>query len=108
PGAPEMGLAYARALELWTRLGSPAEFIGVPYGRLRYLLFRGELDLALGLDEDLLRLSRQRNDPAGLIQGQASIGRTLMLSGRFGASRSYLEEMLSLYDTSGHRSLGGG
>src|SRR6516162_5146331 len=90
PGAPEMGFAYARALELWTLLGSPAELLGVPYGRLRYLLFRGELDLALGLDKDLLRLSQERNDAAGLIQGHFSIGRTLMFTGRFGSSRSHL------------------
>jgi hypothetical protein len=78
PGAPEMGLAYARGLELWTRLGSPAEFLDVPYGRLRSLLFRGELASALGLAEDLLRLSRQRDDTAGLVQGHFTVGRTLM------------------------------
>jgi len=105
PGAPEMGFAYARALELWTLLGSPAELLGVPYGRLRYLLFRGELDLALGLDKDLLRLSQERNDAAGLIQGHFSIGRTLMFTGRFGSSRSHLEESLSLYNAIGYPSL---
>ena len=69
PGAPEMGLAYARGLELWTRLGSPAEFLDVPYGRLRSLLFSGELASALGLAEDLLRLSHERDDVAGLVSG---------------------------------------
>jgi class 3 adenylate cyclase/predicted ATPase len=102
PGAPEMGFAYARALELWTRLGSPAEFLGVPYGRQRHLLFRGELDLALDLDKDLLRLSQERNDEAGLVQGHFSIGRTLMFTGRFGSARSHLEQSLSLYDTIGY------
>jgi predicted ATPase len=96
PGSPEMGRAYARALELWTRLGSPAEFLGVPYGRLRHLLFRGELDLALDLDKDLLRLSQERDDAAGLVQGHFSIGRTLMFTGRFGPARSHLEQSLSL------------
>jgi predicted ATPase len=104
PGAPEMGLAYARALELWTRLGSPAEFLGVPYWRLRHLLFRGELDLALDLDKDLLRLSQGRNDAAGLVQGHFSIGRTLMFTGRFGSARSHLEQSLSLYNTIGYPS----
>ena len=60
--APETGHAYARARELWEQLGSPAEFIGVPFGQSRHHVFRGELDLAQRLDEDLLRLSRQRND----------------------------------------------
>jgi predicted ATPase len=63
--APETGHAFARARELWERLGSPSEFLQVPYGQSRYHAYRGELDVALRLDEDLLRLSRQRNDTAG-------------------------------------------
>ncbi|HEY2530510.1 MAG TPA: AAA family ATPase [Xanthobacteraceae bacterium] len=108
PGAPEMGLAYASALELWTQLGSPPEFIGVPSGRLRYLLFRGELELALGLDEDLLRLSRRRNDAAGLITGLTSVGRTLMFTRKFVSSRSHLEEALSVHNAIGHYTHYGG
>jgi hypothetical protein len=30
--APETGQAYARARELWEQLGSPPEFLQVPYG----------------------------------------------------------------------------
>ena len=67
--APETGHAYARARELWEQLGSPSEFLHVPYGQSRYHVYRGELDLAQRLDEDLLRLSRQRNDSAGLVLG---------------------------------------
>jgi len=101
PGAPEMGLAYARGLELWTRLGSPAEFLDVPYGRLRSLLFSGELASALGLAEDLLRLSHERDDVAGLVQGHFAIGRTLTFIGRFGPARSHLEKSLSLHNEIG-------
>jgi len=61
-------------------------------------MFRGELDRAQRLDEDLLRLSRQRNDPAGLVLGHYSSGRNLMLVGRFALSRTHLEEVLALYD----------
>src|SRR5215469_3234626 len=57
------------------------------------------------LDEDLLRLSRQRNDTAGLVLGHLSAGRNLMHGGRFGSSRSHLEEVLALYDPASHRSL---
>ena len=105
PGAPEMGLAYARGLELWTRLGSPAEFLDVPYGRLRSLLFSGELASALSLAEDLLRLSHARDDAAGLVQGHFTIGRTLMFIGRFGSARSHLENSLSLYNEIGRPAL---
>ncbi len=103
--APETGQAYARARELWEQLGSPSEFLQIPYGQSRYHWYRGELDLAQRLDEDLLRLSRQRNDSAGLVLGHLSSGRNLMFAGRFASSRSHLEEVLALYDPISHRSL---
>jgi predicted ATPase len=98
--APETGQAYARARELWEQLGFPSEFLQIPFGQSRYYVARGELDLAQRLDEDLLRLSRRRNDSAGLVLGHYSSGRNLMFVGRFAPSRSHLEEGLALYDPS--------
>jgi class 3 adenylate cyclase/predicted ATPase len=103
--APETGDAYARARELWEQLGSPSEFLGVPFGQSVYHLYRGELDLALRCDEDLLRLGSQRNDSAGLVLGHSSSGRELFFVGRFASSRSHLEEALALYDPISHRTL---
>jgi DNA-binding winged helix-turn-helix (wHTH) protein/predicted ATPase/class 3 adenylate cyclase len=103
--APETGHAYSRARELWERLGSPSEFRQAPFGQSRYHQFRGELDLALRLDQDLLRLSRQREDSAGLVLGHISSGRNLMHAGRFATSRSHLEEVLTLYDPNSHHPL---
>jgi predicted ATPase len=103
--APETGHAYARARELWEQQGSPSEFLQIPYGQSRYHLNRGELDLAQRLDEDLLRLSRQRNDSAGLVLGHTSFGVSLLIAGRLAASRSHLEEALALYDPISHSSL---
>jgi predicted ATPase len=103
--APETGDAYARARALWEQLGSPTEFVQVPFGQSRHHAFRGEFDLALRLDEDLLRLSRRRKDTAGLVLGHYSCGRNLMFAGRFASSRLHLEEVLALYDPISHRSL---
>jgi class 3 adenylate cyclase/predicted ATPase len=101
--APETGHAYTRARELWEELGSPSEFFEVPYGLSVHHTLRGEFDLAQRSAEDLLRLSRQRNDSAGLILGHASSGRTLMFAGEFEQSRLHLEEALALYDPLSHR-----
>jgi class 3 adenylate cyclase/predicted ATPase len=103
--AAETGHALARSRELWEQLGSPADFLGVPYGQSTYHALRGELDRALGLAEDLLRLSRRHRDSAGLLLGHSSAGRTLMFAGRFGPSRSHLEEALALYDPISHHAL---
>ena len=103
--APETGRAHARARELWEQLGSPSEFLHVPYGQARYHAFSGELDEALRLDEDLLRLSHQRSDPDGLVLGNFSSGRDLMFAGRFVSSRLHFEAMLALYDPIIHKQL---
>jgi len=102
--ALETGKAYARARELWEQLGSPTEFLQIPYGQSNYHMGRGELDLARRLDEHLLRLSRERNDSAGLVLGHLSSGRDLMLVGRFTSSRSHFEEVIKLYNPNSHRS----
>jgi hypothetical protein len=94
PAPAETGHAHARARELWEQLGSPVEFLRVPYGQSLYHAFCGELDLALRLDHDLLRVSRQRYDSAGLVLGHYSSGRNLMFAGKFASSRSHLEEAL--------------
>ncbi|MBV8093574.1 MAG: hypothetical protein JO110_10125, partial [Acetobacteraceae bacterium] len=103
--ARETGDAYARARELWERLGSPAEFLRIPHGQSRYHAYRGELDLALRLDQELLDQSRGRNDSGGLVLGHISSGRNLMHAGRFASSRSHLEAGLALYDPRSHHSL---
>jgi class 3 adenylate cyclase len=103
--APETGQVYASARELWEQLGSPAQFLQIPYGESVYHLFRGELDLALRFAEDLLSLSRQRNDSAGLVLGHNSSGCNLMFKGKFGLSRSHLEAGIALYHPISHRSL---
>jgi class 3 adenylate cyclase/tetratricopeptide (TPR) repeat protein len=103
--APEMGHAFARARELWELLGSPSEFLHVPYGESRYHAYRGELDVAQRLDEDLLRLSRERNDSAGIVLGHDCSSRDLLLAGRFTSARSHIEQVLALYDPIAHRSL---
>jgi class 3 adenylate cyclase/predicted ATPase len=103
--APETGDAYARAQVLWEQLGYPSEFLQVPYGQSLYHAFCGELDRALCLDEDLLHLSLQRNDSAGLVLGHYSSGRNLMFVGSFASSRSHLQEALTLCDAISHRSL---
>jgi hypothetical protein len=103
--APERGQAYTRARELWEQLGTPSEFLQVPFGQSIYHMFRSEFDLAQRLNEDLLRLSRQRNDSAGLVLGHYSSSLNLMFVGKFPLSRLELEEVLALHDPISHRSL---
>jgi predicted ATPase len=103
--APETGQVYSQALALWRQLGSPSEFAEIPFGMARYHAYRGEIDVALELDEQLLHLSRQRGDHVGLVLGHLSSGRTLMYAGRFAESQAHLEDLLAVGDAAFHASL---
>ena len=74
--APETGQTLGRARELWEQLGSPSEFLQVSYAQSLYHEIRGELNLARRLDNDLLRLSQERDDAAGLVLAHLSSGAT--------------------------------
>ena len=41
-----VGQALDRARELWERLGSPSEFLHIPYAQASYHIYRGEFDVA--------------------------------------------------------------
>jgi predicted ATPase len=102
--APETGRTLGRARELWEQLGSPSEFFQVSYAQSLYHEIRGELNLAHRLDQELLLLSRQRNDRAGLVLAHQSLGRNLMFAGSLDSSRTHLEEVLALCDLNSDRS----
>jgi predicted ATPase len=104
-GAPETGQVYARARALWEQLGSPSEFLGIPYGQSFYHAFRGELDRAQSVADDILRISRQRNDASDVVLGHLSCARSLLYRGKFGQAKSRLKAGLALYDPAAHRSL---
>ena len=101
----ETGRTLARARELWEQVGSPSEFLQVGYAQSIYHAIRGELKLARRLDENLLQLSRQRNEPAGLFLRHQSCGRNLMFAGRLVAARSHLDESIALCDLDSDQSL---
>jgi len=103
--ALETGSAYARARALWEQLGSPAEFLQIPYGQSAQVQTCALPILAQRLGEGLLHLSCQRNDSAGLVLGHLSSGRNLMFAGGLASSRSHLEKALALYDPVSHSSL---
>jgi predicted ATPase len=103
--APQTGQTLDHARELWEQLGSPSEFLQVSYAQSLYHAIRGELNFAHRLDTDLLRLSRQRNDPAGLVLAHQSFGRNAMFIGKFASSRSHLEQTLALCDSVSDHSL---
>ena len=70
------------------------EFLQIPYGQSYHHQFRGELDVAQRLSEDLLRLGVARNDTTGLVLGHLSCGRNLGTCGRFAVHGHILKKCL--------------
>jgi predicted ATPase len=93
----ERGSVYARARQLWEELDFPSEFVHLPYGQALFHVYRGELEMALDLGQDLLRRSERRGDAPGLILAHHSLGQNLMIAGRFRESQSHLREVPQLY-----------
>jgi class 3 adenylate cyclase/predicted ATPase len=101
--APETGLSYARAREVWGQLGYPSEFLRVAWGQWLFVANRGELDLAHRYADELLRHSDDRGDNPGRILGHLCLGATEMSRGEFGSSRLNLESFLRLYRMDQHQ-----
>jgi len=80
------------------QLGSPAEFLRVPYGQSIYHMFRGELDLALRLAEDLLASEPPARRFRRLVLVHNSFGDGLNLCRQVCFIPIALEEVLALYD----------
>jgi tetratricopeptide (TPR) repeat protein len=99
--ARETGQAYARAHKLCEQLGFPSEFLDVLRGQSNYHAYRGELDLALRLAEEVLGLSRQRSDSSGVFSSLRILGHNLLFSGKFASSRLRLEEAIALEEAVG-------
>jgi class 3 adenylate cyclase/predicted ATPase len=94
--APETGHVYTRARRLCEQLGFPPEFLHVLLGESRYHAYRGELDLALRLDEETLGLTRRRNDSSGVFSSLRALAHNLAFAGRFASSRLHYEEAIAL------------
>jgi hypothetical protein len=79
---PEIGRAYARHKSCGSSWAPPRELVRVPPRQARTLADRRTRSGA-ALRRDLLRLSRQRNDFAGLVLGLSSNGTIQMFAGKF-------------------------
>ena len=73
-GAPEVGAAYDRALELCRKIGETPELFPVLFGLWAFYLVRAELKKARELAEQLLNLAQRVEDPALLLEAHTALG----------------------------------
>jgi TOMM system kinase/cyclase fusion protein len=104
PAAPETEQAYTRAQELCGQVGETSQLFPVLWGFWRFYNNRGEPHRARTLGEQLLSLAHQTHDSALLLEAHHTLWATLVSSGELVAARAHLEQGISLYDASQHRS----
>lgn len=102
-GAPEVGAAYNRALELCRAIGETPQLFPVLWGLWVFYLVQARLDTARELAEEMLRLGERTGDAALLLEGHWTLGDTLFWLGKFESAREHLEQAVALYDPAEHR-----
>ena len=96
--APEVEQTYGRALKLCRRLGETPQLFKVLEGLHTFYAVRGQLQTAIDLAQQLLRLGQQTQDRFMRIEGHHTMGTMELRRANLDAARSHLEQAVSLYD----------
>jgi class 3 adenylate cyclase/tetratricopeptide (TPR) repeat protein len=92
PAAPGVESVYERARELCERVGDREGFFAALSGLRIYFGFRADLNRALELSEELLKVARD-DEPQRQASAHANAAQTLFFMGEFGAAREHLDEV---------------
>ncbi len=98
PTAPEVGAVYSRALALCRQVGETSQLSPALWGTRRFYLFRGELQTARELAEQLIPLAQRAQDSALLPAAHFGLGSVLHSLGELALARTHCEQALALAD----------
>ena len=101
-GAPEVGAAYTRALQLGRQSGEDARLFPVLFGLRSFHLIRGELQPAFELAQQLVSLAESVQDSDLLVEAHLAQGNSLFLFGKLLPALEHFERAISLYDPQRH------
>ena len=100
--SPELEQVYAQIGKLSQQLGETTQSFWVLTGLWLIHLFRGELQPAYDLGEQMLAFAQQRDDPVFLLWAHYTLGVTLLYRGDLASALSRLEQVLVLYEVQQH------
>ena len=95
--APEVLDAYTRAHALCQQIEETPQLFPVLAGLRRFYTFRGDLQVARDLAEQLLTLAQRQDDTTLLREAHWALGQTLFFGGEFGPARAHLEQSMACY-----------
>jgi predicted ATPase len=103
-GAPEVGAAYGRALELCRKIGETPELFPVLWGLWEFYEARAEHKKARELAEQLFNLAERVGDPGLLVEAHLALGSASFWLGQPTVAREHWDKGIALYDPERHRS----
>jgi predicted ATPase len=101
-GAPEVGRAYARAQEICQQLGDNPQTFQALWGLRAFYYLRAELQRALELGGQLLRLAQRHDNFGYLLEAHRSLGTTSFNMGELQSAHHHLRQVIDLYDPQHH------
>jgi predicted ATPase len=96
--APEVAAVYTRARTLCEQIGETPEAFPALLGLCAFYIVRAELQTALGLAEQALKIAQRAQDRSLLLAAHSTIGVPLFWSGELAKARRHWEEGLALYE----------
>jgi predicted ATPase/class 3 adenylate cyclase len=99
----EVGEVYARARALCAMLDDQPEFFPALWGSWVFHLVRGELQVARGFAEQMLRLGEQTGDSAMLVEARWTLADALYWLGDLRSADGHLRAAAEIYDPARHR-----
>ncbi|AHG89694.1 transcriptional activator domain-containing protein [Gemmatirosa kalamazoonensis] len=94
---PEVGVAAARAFELWKQLGARPELFAVGGGMWGYYVVAAKLDVAIEIGEELLEMAERVGDRAMLVTAHNALSVTLHHMGEHRRALTHFERGLAAY-----------
>jgi predicted ATPase/class 3 adenylate cyclase len=100
--APEVVQTYTQAREMCERLGDTPQLFPVLWGLSRVHNFRGGLQVAQELGEQLLALAKRTQDPSLLLEAHHTLWATLFSLGEFTVAQDHYQQGIAIYDPQQH------
>jgi len=103
--AREVGLAFARALEICEQLSSPPEVFFALFGLWSNYQVRGDYRVAGDRARNLIKLAQSTGNHTHLVLAHFAMSETLLHAGKLTLAGKHQEALLSLYDEVSDRPL---
>jgi predicted ATPase/class 3 adenylate cyclase len=100
--APEVVQTYSQAREMCERLGDTPQLFPVLWGLSRVHNFRGGMQVARELGEQLLALAKRAQDPPRLLEAHHTLWATLFSLGEFTVAQDHYRQGIAIYDPQQH------